>query len=260
MSWTSWSRRLVLIVGLMGLASAPAAAQETRPVLVFAAASLQTALTAIAAEWQKETGKRATFSFAASSALARQMEQGAPADLFASADLDWMDWAAQRGLIKPATRTTLLANSLVLIAAKDDGLQLKIEPNFALAAAIGGSRLATGDPRAVPVGRYAQAALTALGVWDSVSGRIAGADNVRSALALVARGEARLGIVYATDAKVEPRVRVVDTFPAGSHAPVVYPFAETAAARHPDAAAFLGYLRSPAAIRIFEAEGFTIVR
>lgn len=255
------ARRAVLgLVAALGFASVqPAAAQEARPVLVFAAASLQTALNAIAAEWQKETGKRVTFSYAASSALARQMEQGAPADMFASADLEWMNWVGERNLIRPATRETLLANRLVLIAPTDLATSLKIAPGFALAAAIGDSRLATGDPRAVPVGRYAQAALTHLGVWDQVRPLIAGADNVRAALALVARGEARYGIVYATDAKTEPRVKVVDTFPADSHPPVLYPFALTAASTNPDAAAFLAYLRSPAAIRIFEAEGFSMV-
>lgn len=257
---TVWTRRLVLGWGLATLIGRPAQAQEARPVLVFAAASLQTALTAIGAEWQKETGRRVSFSFAASSALARQIEQGAPADLFASADLEWMDWVQARNLIRPDSRTTLLANSLVLIAAREDPVQLSIAPGFALAAAIGSSRLATGDPRAVPVGRYAQAALTALGVWDAVSPRIAGADNVRSALALVARGEARFGIVYATDARVEPRVRVVGTFPPGTHPPIAYPFSLTAGSSHPDAAAFLAYLRSPAADRIFAAEGFTLQR
>ncbi|CEJ10119.1 Molybdate-binding periplasmic protein precursor [bacterium YEK0313] len=251
---------------MLGLAAAlafaairPTAAQEARPVLVFAAASLQTALNAIAAEWQKETGKRVTFSYAASSALARQMEQGAPADMFASADLEWMNWVAERNLIRPATRETLLANRLVLIAPAELATSLKIAPGFALAEAVGESRLATGDPRAVPVGRYAQAALTHLGVWDQVRPRIAGADNVRAALALVARGEARYGIVYTTDARTEPRVKVVDTFPADSHPPVLYPFALTAGSTHSDAAAFLAYLRSPTAVRIFEAEGFSLV-
>lgn len=253
--------RLAAVAALLILAAAPRPvhAQE-RGVVVFAAASLQTALNAIGAEWRKETGKQLTFSYAASSALARQIEQGAPADLFASADLEWMDWMQQRNLIKTDTRATLLANTLVLIAAPDVQSTLTIGPNFPLAAAIGDSRLATGDPRSVPVGRYAQAALTNLGVWDQVQPRIAGADNVRAALALVARGEARYGIVYATDAKTEPRVKVVGTFPAGSHAPVEYPFALTASSRNPDAAAFLAYLRSPTATRIFEAEGFTVRR
>lgn len=235
-------------------------AQEQKPVLFFAAASLQTALNAIADAWQKETGKRVQFSYAASSALARQLEQGAPADLFASADLDWMDWADQRKLIKSDTRRTLLGNSLVLVAPKDAASDLKIAPGFPLAAAIGDSRLATGTPQSVPAGKYAQAALTNLGVWDQVAPRVAGADNVRAALALVARGEAKYGIVYRTDANAEPRVKVVDTFPASSHAPIVYPFAVTATSAHPDAAAFLAYLATPSATKVFETEGFTVLK
>ncbi|MBX9990996.1 molybdate ABC transporter substrate-binding protein [Phreatobacter oligotrophus] len=254
------TRRILPLVLLAGLAS-PSQAQETRPLVVFAAASLQTALTAIATDWQRETGKRVTFSFAASSALARQLDQGAPADLFASADLDWMDFAEQRRLIRAGTRRTLLGNSLVLIEpVSETASTLTIAPGLPLAAAIGTSRLATGNVQSVPVGRYAQAALTALGVWTEVAPRIAGADNVRAALALVARGEARFGIVYATDARTEPRVRVVGTFPAGSHPPIAYPVAVTAGSSHPDATAFLAYLASPAAVRIFEAEGFTVLR
>ncbi|PTM60221.1 molybdate ABC transporter substrate-binding protein [Phreatobacter oligotrophus] len=255
-----FTRRILPLVLLAGVAS-PSRAQETRPLVVFAAASLQTALTAIAADWQRETGKRVTFSFAASSALARQLDQGAPADLFASADLDWMDFAEQRRLIRAGTRRTLLGNSLVLVEpVSETPVALAIAPGFPLAAAIGASRLATGNVQSVPVGRYAQAALTALGVWTEVAPRIAGADNVRAALALVARGEARFGIVYATDARTEPRVRVVGTFPAGSHPPIAYPVAVTAGSTHPDAVAFLAYLASPAAVRIFEAEGFTVLR
>jgi molybdate transport system substrate-binding protein len=240
----------------------PAAASpaSTRPVLFFAAASLQTALNAIAAEWQRDMGKTVTFSYAASSALARQIESGAPADLFASADRDWMDWAEQRKLIKPETRKTLLGNTLVLIAPKDVTTDLRIVHGFALAAAIGDSRLATGNPESVPVGRYAQAALTALGVWDQVQPRIAGTDNVRAALSLVARGEARFGIVYQTDARSEPRVRVVDSFPEKTHQPIIYPFAITASSMNPDAHEFLSYLAAPKAIKIFEGEGFAILK
>lgn len=253
--------RLLLAVVLCGAGTAPAAAQEPRPVVVFAAASLQTALNAVAGAWQKETGQRVIVSYAASSALARQLDQGAPADIFASADLAWMDWAQQRNLVKSGSRKTLLANTLVLIEpAAQPATELAIAPGFPLAAAIGDSRLATGNTRSVPVGRYAQAALAALGVFDQVSPRIAGTDNVRAALALVARGEARFGIVYATDARTEPRVRVVGTFPATSHPPVHYPFALTARPANPDAAAFLAYLSSPAAARIFEAEGFSMMR
>ena len=257
---TALARRTLLSLLIGAIALPPARAQEPKPVLFFAAASLQTALNAVAAAWQGETGKKVTFSYAATSALARQIEQGAPADLFASADLEWMDWADQRKLIKPGTRKSLLGNTLVLIAQKDAAIDLKIAPGFALAAALGESRLATGNPQFVPAGKYAQAALTALGVWDQVGPRLAGAENVRAALALVARGEAKLGIVYGTDAKTEPRVRIVDTFPASSHPPIVYPFALTAQSSNPDALAFLAYLSSPAAVRIFEAEGFTILK
>lgn len=239
--------------------SASAAAQE-RPVAVFAAASLQTALNAVAEDWRRETGKRVALSFASSSALARQLEQGAPADLFASADSDWMDWAEIRGLIRAGTRRSLLGNRLVLIEPADrPATALTIGPGFPLAAAIGDSRLATGNPQSVPAGRYARAALTALGVWEQVAPRIAGAENVRAAMALVARGEARFGIVYETDARSEPRVRVVGAFPATSHPPIVYPFAVTAASANPVAPAFLDHLRSPAALRIFAAEGFSIL-
>lgn len=237
-----------------------ASAQETRPVTIFAAASLQSALSAVAAEWRRETGKQAAFSYAASSALARQIEQGAPADLFISADLDWMDWLQERSLVKPDSRRTLLGNSLVLIAARDWAGDLTIGPGFGLAAALGEARLALANPQAVPAGRYARQALSALGVWGPVERRVAGTDNVRAALALVARGEARFGIVYDTDARTEPRVRVVGRFPAESHAPILYPVALTASSRHPDASAFLAYLAGPAATRIFEAEGFTIRR
>jgi len=254
-------RRFFLALALGAMTAGPASAQEARPVVVFAAASLQTALNAIAADWTRETGKRVTFSYAASSALARQIEQGAPADLFASADLDWMDWVQARNLIRTGTRRTLIGNTLVLIELTTvPATALPIAHGFALAAAIGDLRLATGNPQSVPVGRYAQQALTSLGVWDQVRPRLAGTDNVRAALALVARGEARFGIVYATDARTEPRVRVVGTFPAASHQPIVYPFAVTTRSSNPDAAAFLDHLRSPGAIRIFEAEGFAILR
>lgn len=241
-------------------AQAPAAATAKPDVLFFAAASLQSALNAIAAEWKKDTGKTVAFSYAASSALARQMEQGAPADLFASADLDWMDYAQAKGLIREESRQTLLGNALVLIAAKDDNVSLRIAPGFDLAGALGEGRLATGNPTSVPVGKYAQCSLTKLGVWERVQAKIAGTDNVRAALALVARGEARFGIVYASDAKAEPKVRVVDTFPAGTHAPIAYPFALTKTAQGPNAAAFLAYLRSATARRIFEGEGFTVLQ
>jgi molybdate transport system substrate-binding protein len=253
--------RLYLALAVWLVAVPLAVAQETKPLLVFAAASLQTALNTIGKDYTATTGKAVTFSYGASSALARQIEQGAPADLFASADLDWMNYVAERKLIDPATRKDLLGNTLVLIEPADGPVtKLEIAPGFDLAGAIGDGRIATGNPQSVPVGRYAKAALTALNVWDAVGPRIAGADNVRAALALVARGEARFGIVYLTDARTEPKVRVVATFPSSSHPPIVYPFAVTAASTHPDAAAFLAHLSTPAAIRVFEAEGFSIIK
>lgn len=253
------TRRFAAYALAFCLAGPALAQQGGAPVLVFAAASLQTALNAIAAEWQKETGKSAKFSFATSSALAKQIEQGAPADLFASADLEWMDYAATKGLIDPASRKSLLGNRLVLIAAKDDPLALTIAPGFDLAGTLGEGRLASGNPASTPAGHYARQALTNLGVWDKVSGRLAGTDNVRAALALVARGEAKLGIVYATDARAEPGVRVVGTFPEASHAPIVYPFARVKDSKNPEAEAFLRYLSGPAARKLFEAQGFAVL-
>lgn len=254
------TRRVLAVLAAVFWLAGPVAAQQGKPVVVFAAASLQTALNAAAAEWKAQSGKEVTFSYAASSALAKQLESGAPADLFASADLEWMDWAETRKLIKPGTKKVLLGNTLVIVTQKEAALDLRIAPGFALAAAIGESRLATGNPSSVPVGKYAQAALTKLGVWDAVGPKIAGADNVRAALALVARGEAKLGIVYATDAAAEPKVRVVDTFPADSHPPIAYPFAVTATSANPDAARFLEFLSSPEAEAIFRAQGFTVLK
>lgn len=225
---------------------------------MFAAASLKTSLDAIAAEWRRETGKRATISYAASSVLARQIENGAPADLFISADLDWMDYLQDRKLIEPKTRTDLLGNSLVLVAPANSATSIPITAGFPLAALLGNGRLAMADPGAVPAGRYGKAALTALGVWPAVAGRIAAAENVRAALVLVARGEAPLGIVYKTDVAAEPGVRIVGTFPADSHRPIVYPMALTMTAS-PDTLAFGAYLRGPAARALFEAQGFIVL-
>jgi molybdate transport system substrate-binding protein len=240
-------------------AAAPAASAASGTVVVFAAASLKNALDAIGARWSAATGKKVTFSYAASGPLARQIENGAPADLFASADLKWMDYAAEKKLIDAGSRKSILGNRLVLIAPKDAATDLRIAKGFKLAEAIGDGKLATGDPRSVPVGAYAQAALTSLGVWDAVSPKIAGAESVRAALAFVARGEATYGIVYRTDANSEPRVKVVDTFPADSHPPIVYPFALTAASKNPAAADFLAFLRAPQAVEVFEAEGFALL-
>ncbi len=236
------------------------AATATKPVVVFAAASLKNALDAISKEWEAKSGNKTTLSFAASSAIAKQIESGAPADLFISADLKWMDWLAERKLIDAASRKTLLGNTLVLIAPKDRKVELKIEKGFALAAALGDGRLAMGDTKSVPAGVYGQAALTNLGVWDQVSSKVAGAENVRVALAYVARGETPLGIVYGSDAKSEPQVKIVDAFPADSHQPIVYPVALTASSTNPEAKKFLEFLSSPEATKAFEAEGFTILK
>ncbi len=236
---------------------AGAAAAEPRPaLLVFAAASLTDVLQELGPAFEKESGRAVKFSFAASSALARQIEAGAKADAFFSADTAWMDYLQARDLIDPATRVNLLGNRLVLIAPANSALQLKIAPGFALAAALGrGGRLSTGDPDSVPVGRYARSALTSLGVWSQVADRLVGADNVRTALLFVERGEAPLGIVYATDAAIDPGVRVVDTFPASSHPPIVYPIALTRGA-DADAARLVAFLRGPAARAVFERYGF----
>jgi molybdate transport system substrate-binding protein len=231
---------------------------EQRQILVFAAASLTDALGEIASDYQKSAHVRVQLSFAASSGLARQIEAGAGADLFFSADTDWMDYLAKRNLIQAATRRSLLGNTLVLIAPVHSTITLKIAPHFPLAAALGERRLATGDPDSVPVGRYARSALQALGVWDQVATRIARAENVRVALAYVTHGEAPLGIVYGSDALVDHGVRVVDTFPADTHEPIVYPVALTRSAQA-SASGFLAYLSSPAAGQVFARYGFRVL-
>jgi molybdate transport system substrate-binding protein len=207
----------------------------------------------------KQTSIPVRFSFAASSALARQIENGAPADIFFSADLEWMDYLQTRKLIRTDTRHDVVGNRLVLIAAADSKIKLKIEPHFPLATTLGKERLATGDPDAVPAGRYAREALTTLGVWDDVMARIVRTDSVRSALAFVDRGETPLGIVYETDALADKHVRVVDVFPANSHLPIVYPIALTAVAK-PDAAKFVAYVCGPAGDAAFKAYGFIPLR
>jgi molybdate transport system substrate-binding protein len=244
------------VAALLLAVLATTAQSADRVLTVFAAASLTPVLEEIGDAYTAETHQAVRFSFAASSALARQIESGAPADVFVSADQDWMDYLQARALIAPQTRRNIVRNTLVLIAPADSRLQLKISPGVGLLQALGASgRLATGDPASVPVGRYAQAALTQLGVWRNVESRVVAADNVRTALNFVARGEAPLGIVYGTDAKSEPRVRVVDTFPAASHAPITYPAAAVASAA-PEALAFLRYLDSARARAAFDRAGF----
>jgi molybdate transport system substrate-binding protein len=258
-------QRRILITGVAALAAAsiavmayPALAQA-EDVVVFAAASLKNALDDIAVKWQHDSGKHAVISYAASSTLAKQIENGAPADLFISADLDWMNYLEERKLIVPSSRLNLLGNSLVLIAPKDSDVALTVAPGFPLAALLGSGRLAMADPSAVPAGKYGKAALEKLGVWSAVKNRVAAAENVRAALLLVARGEAPLGIVYRTDAAVEPGVKIVATFPADTLPPIIYPIALTAASTNPDAKAFAAYLSSPAAGPLFEKQGFTVL-
>jgi molybdate transport system substrate-binding protein len=236
----------------------PARAEDKGP-MVFAAASLKDALDAINAEWKKESGIKATISYAASSALAKQIEQGAPTDIFVSADEDWMDYLATRKLIKPGTRFDLVGNKLVLIAPKDSKLTATIASGFPLASLLGDGHLAMADTASVPAGKYGKAALEKLGVWDGVKDRIAQAENVRAALALVSRGEAPLGVVYATDAKADPKVKVLDTFPESTHAPIIYPIAVTASSTNKEAPAFLAYLKTAAAQSVFEAQGFKVL-
>jgi len=246
-----------LILWLTCFASVSIAADADRPsITVFAAASLTNVLQELGDGFTKDTAIPVRFSFAASSALARQIENGAPADVFLSADLEWMDYLQTRNLIQRDTRYDLLGNRLVLVAPADSKIELTIAPRFPLAKALGAGRLATGDPDSVPVGRYAREALMTLGVWNDVAGRMVRADSVRAALAFVDRGEAPLGIVYETDALIDKHVRVVDVFPANSHLPIVYPIALTRAAK-PNAAGFVAYVRGPAGDAAFKAYGFT---
>ena len=226
---------------------------------MFIAASMKNAIDDINAAFTRQTGIKVVPSYAASSALMRQIEQGAPADVFASADLEWMDYGSQKKVIKDDTRVNLLGNKLVLIAPADSTLgNVTIAQGFDLAGLAGSGRIVTGDVRAVPVGRYAKAALEKLGAWAKAEPKMAMAENVRAALALVARGEAPLGIVYETDAKVEPKVKIVGYFPEDSHPPITYPVALTINAK-PEAAQYLAFLRSGTAKTIFEAFGFTFL-
>jgi molybdate transport system substrate-binding protein len=242
----------------LGTATGPALAQVKAP-LIFAAASLKSALDEVAMQWQRESGKKVVISYAASNTLIKQIEQGAPADIFVSADLDWMDYGQQKNLIDAQTRSNLLSNRIVLVAPKDASFTLNITPGFDLASALKGGRLAMANVDAVPAGKYGKAALEKLGAWEGVKDKIAQADNVRAALLLVSRGEAPIGIVYRTDAASEPAVKVVGTFPEDSHPPITYPVALTKTSTNPDARAFLSYIRSPAARPAFERQGFTIL-
>jgi molybdate transport system substrate-binding protein len=257
----SSSASVAAALGSVLLASAlpgPAAAQG-RNVVVFAAASMKDALDEINAAWTRASGgRKATISYGASSALAKQIENGAPADLFVSADLDWMDYAQQKGLVRSDNRVNLLGNRIVLIAPRDAAVSLAIQPDLDLARALGQGRLAIANVAAVPAGKYAKAALEKLGAWNGVKDRLAQAENVRAALLFVSRGEAPLGIVYRSDAAADPNVRIVGTFPEDTHPPILYPVALTRDSTHPDAQAFLTFLQSATARSAFERHGFAV--
>jgi molybdate transport system substrate-binding protein len=243
---------------LCGSASPPAFAQD-KSLTVFAAASMKNALDDVDTAYTAKTGVKIVASYAASSVLAKQIEQGAPADIFVSADTDWMDYAITKKSINEPTRINLLGNSIVLIAPKDSTVtNVTIGQGFDLAKLAGAGKIATGDVNSVPVGKYAKAALEKLGAWDAAAPKFAMAESVRAALILVARQEAALGIVYATDAKVEPGVKIVGTFPAESHPPIIYPVAATTTAKA-EAKDYLAFLRTSAAKAIFEKYGFSFL-
>lgn len=235
------------------------ASAQTSSLTVFAAASMKNALDEANAAYTQATGFQVVTSYASSSALMRQIERGAPADVFISADLEWMDYGVQKKVISETSRVNLLSNRLVLIAPKDSPVAaVQIMPGFDLAGLAGDGRIATGDVRAVPVGKYARAALEKLGAWAAAAPKLAMAENVRAALTLVARSEAPLGIVYATDAKVEPAVKVIGTFPEDLHPPITYPVAMTITAK-PTASGYIDFLRSASAKAVFEHQGFTFL-
>ena len=254
------TRMIALAAGLAAMLAAPlpaALAQDN--VTVFAAASLKNALDDINAAWKAETGNEATISYAGSSALAKQIEEGAPADLFISADFAWMSYLSEKNLTQKDTEVELLGNRIVLIAPAGEAQDIDIAPGFDLAGRLGDGHLAMANTDSVPAGKYGKAALEKLGVWDAVAARVAQAENVRAALALVATGEAPLGIVYQTDAAAEPAVKIIGTFPQNSHEPIIYPAALTAEAKAADAAAFLAYLKGAKAKELFERQGFTVL-
>jgi len=237
----------------------PARAADA-PLTVFAAASLKESMDEAALAYRHNTGQEVRVSYAASSALARQIEQGAPADVFVSADLDWMDELQSKGLVDAATRSELLGNTLVLIAPIGSAARpLALARGTDLRPLLGErGRIALALVDSVPAGKYAKAAFASLGLWDGVAPRTAQAENVRAALLLVARGETPLGVVYGSDARAEPRVKVLARFPAGSHPPIVYPVAKVKASVHPQAAAFVRWLHTPEATEIFRRHGFNV--
>jgi molybdate transport system substrate-binding protein len=253
-------RRLVLRgIFLFACASCAAHAFAADPLTVFAAASLKESMDDAAAAYQHATGQAVRVSYGGSSALARQIEQGAPADVFVSADLDWMDELQRKALIDTATRRNLLGNTLVLVAPKNSAAQaLALQPGTDLLPLLGDRRMALALVDSVPAGKYAKAAFMSLGLWTQLQPHVAESENVRAALLLVARGEAPLGVVYGSDAQAEPRVRVLATFPPQSHPPIVYPVARIKTSTHPRAADFVRWLQTPAAAAIFRKRGFSV--
>jgi len=249
-----------LVCALWLLVATSMVAASPAPLDVFAAASLRESLDEAAAVYERESGQPIRVSYAGSSALARQIEQGAPADVFISADLDWMDWLQARDLIDDTTRAELLGNALVLIAptSATPPPAIALNPGVDLMPLLGDGRIALALTSSVPAGKYARAAFASLGIWQSVQPRVAEAENVRAALLLVARGEASLGVVYASDAKAEPRVQVIASFPADTHPAIIYPVAALRASQHPKTREFVEWLQQPAALDIFRQHGFIV--
>lgn len=241
------------------LALGPVRGAQAQDVVVFAAASLKNALDAAAHAFERQGGAPVKISYAASSQLAKQINSGAPADIFISADLAWMNYVQQHNLIEPATRKNLLGNRLVLVAPAGSGVKIDIKPGFDLVGMLKGGRLAMADPNSVPAGKYGKAALEKLGIWQSVAPHVAGAENVRAALLYVDRKETPLGIVYATDAASDPGVEIAGAFPENTHPPIIYPIALMAASKNPNAVKFLAFLESPAAKPAFEKQGFAVL-
>ncbi len=250
---------LALVIAIAGLPPAVLAQTSGSGPTIFAAASMKTALDAIAAAWTAKTGKSPAIVYGSSAVLAKQIEQGAPADVFISADTNWADYLDKAKLLRPGTRRNLLGNSLVLIEPADSSVALKIEPGFDLAGAAGDGKIAVCTIASCPGGIYAKQSLEKLGVWDKVEPKLAQADNIRGALNLVSRGEAHFGIVYATDARADPNVKVVGVFPDSSHAPIVYPVAVLEGAKNDDGAGFVAFMTSQAATKILLDQGFTIL-
>jgi molybdate transport system substrate-binding protein len=250
---------VIVIAATSLMVFGPSQPVRAADVVVFAAASLKNALDDATHAFEKQGGAPAKISYAASSQLAKQIESAAPADIFISADLAWMDYLQKRNLILPASRRNLLGNQLVLVAPDGSGIKINIKPGFDLVGLLQGGRLAMADPDSVPAGKYGKAALEKLGIWQQVMPHVAGAENVRAALLYVDRKETSLGIVYATDAAADPNVEIAGVFPEDTHPPIIYPIALTAGSKNPDATKFLAFLESPAARPAFQKQGFAVL-